>query len=422
MVVYVISKNGQPIMPTQDCRKVRLLLKAGKAKVVRRTPFTIKLTGTAKTYTQSVVLGVDAGSKHVGISASTEKAELFSAELTPRNDVKELMEARRKFRRARRSRTTRHRQPRFDNRVHSKKKGWLAPSVEVKIHNHIQGIRLVTRLLPVTKLVVETAEFDLQALKAEVNGESKPVGVEYQRGEMYGFYNTRQYALWRDGYKCRCCGAATGKFYVVTAEGKSTVSPEDSYVVCERCFKSRSFRFRKRRHWTHPTFMGIMRKTLMVRLKELFPNIIIEETTGAKTKMLREASGLPKSHVNDARCIAGHPTVKPVQENIIKPVRRHNRQIHKATIGKGNYRKLNQTPKYVFGYQLFDKVKLNNEECFIFGRRASGSFDVRHLNGTKVSAGVSYKKLRFLEPRRSLLIERRDATSSPRLKAGVSVA
>ena len=168
--------------------------------------------------------------------------------------------------------------------------------------------------------------------------------------------------------------------------------------------------------------MGIMRKTLMVRLKELFPNIIIEETTGAKTKMLREASGLPKSHVNDARCIAGHPMVKPVQENIIKPVRRHNRQIHKATIGKGGYRKLNQTRQYVVADQLFDKVKLNNEECFIFGRRASGSFDVRHLNGTKVSAGVSYKKLRFLEPRCSLLIERRDATSSPRLKAGVSVA
>lgn len=422
MVVYVISKNGQPIMPTKDCRIVRLLLKTGKAKVVRRTPFTIKLTGTAKTYTQPVVLGVDAGSKHVGISASTEKAELFSAELMPRKDVKELMEARRKFRRARRSRTTRHRQPRFDNRVHSKKKGWLAPSVEVKIHNHIQGIRLVTRLLPVTKLVVETAEFDLQALKAEVNGESKPVGVEYQHGEMYGFYNTRQYALWRDGYKCQCCGTATGKLYVVTAEGKITVSPEDSYVVCERCFKGRSFRFRKRRHWTHPTFMGIMRKTLMVRLKELFPNITIEETTGAKTKMVREASGLPKSHVNDARCITEHPMVKPAQEHIIKPVRRHNRQIHKATIGKGGYRKLNQTPKYVFGYQLFDKVKLNNEECFIFGRRASGSFDVRHLDGTKVSAGVSYKKLKCLEPRQSLLIERRDATSSPCLKTGVSVA
>ena len=405
MTVYVISKNGQPLMPTTDCRKVRLLLKANKAKVVRRTPFTIQLTGTSKTYTQPVVLGIDAGSKHVGISASTEKKELFAAELTPRNDVVKLMDARRAFRCARRNRKTRYRKPRFNNRGRSKHKGWLAPSVEVKIHNHIQGIKMVMNILPISKLIVETAEFDLQALKAEANGQPKPVGIQYQYGEMYGFYNTRQYALWRDGYKCRCCGSAVGKLYVVTAGGKATVSPEDSYVVCEKCFKARNFHFKKRRFWTHPTFMGIMRKTLMERLKAELPNIVIEETTGAETKMLREASGMDKSHVNDARCIAGHPKAKPAQEYIIKPVRRHNRQVHKATICKGGYRKLNQSPKYVFGFQLFDKVKLGDAECFIFGRRASGSFDVQHLNGSKVSASVTYKKLKLVEKRNNLLIE-----------------
>ena len=114
---------------------------------------------------------------------------------------------------------------------------------------------------------------------------------------------------------------------------------------------------------------------------------------------------MDKSHVNDARCIAGHPKAKPAQEYIIKPVRRHNRQVHKATICKGGYRKLNQSPKYVFGFQLFDKVKLGDAECFIFGRRASGSFDVQHLNGSKVSASVTYKKLKLVEKRNNLLIE-----------------
>ena len=47
-MVYVISKTGQPIMPTENHAKVRMLLKSGKAKVVKRTPFTIQLTGTSR--------------------------------------------------------------------------------------------------------------------------------------------------------------------------------------------------------------------------------------------------------------------------------------------------------------------------------------------------------------------------------------
>ena len=70
-MVYVISKTGQPIMPTENHAQVRLLLKSNKAKVVKRTPFTIQLTGTSKTYTQEITLGVDAGFKHVDLSAST---------------------------------------------------------------------------------------------------------------------------------------------------------------------------------------------------------------------------------------------------------------------------------------------------------------------------------------------------------------
>lgn len=102
-------------------------------------------------------------------------------------------------------------------------------------------------------------------------------------------------------------------------------------------------------------------------------------------------------------------------------MRRHNRQIHKQTIFKGGYRKENQALKYVFGYQLFDKVRMpNGREGFIFGRRASGSFDIRTLDGEKLSAGIAYKKLAPIEKRRTILTERRERCSSPCLKAGVS--
>ena len=163
--VYVINKHGRPLMPCSPA-KARHLLDAGKAKVKKRTPFTIQLVYGSSGYTQEVILGVDAGSKTIGVSALTKKEELFAANVIPRNDVVDLLSTRREFRRARRNCKTRYRKPRFDNRVRSKHKGWLAPSVEVKIQEHITTIRRVYDILPVSKVVVETAEFDLQLLKA----------------------------------------------------------------------------------------------------------------------------------------------------------------------------------------------------------------------------------------------------------------
>ena len=157
--VYVINKHGRPLMPCSPA-KARHLLDAGKAKVKKRTPFTIQLVYGSSGYTQEVILGVDAGSKTIGMSASTTKEELLSAEVKPRNDVVDLLSTRREFRRVRRNRKTRYRKPRFDNRVRSKHKGWLAPSVEVKIQEHITSIKRVCRILPVSKVVIETAEFE----------------------------------------------------------------------------------------------------------------------------------------------------------------------------------------------------------------------------------------------------------------------
>ena len=103
--VYVLNKHGRPLMPCSPA-KARHLLDEGKAKVKKRTPFTIQLIYGSSGYTQKVILGVDAGSKTIGVSASTTKEELFSAEVKPRNDVVELVSTRREFRKARRNRKT----------------------------------------------------------------------------------------------------------------------------------------------------------------------------------------------------------------------------------------------------------------------------------------------------------------------------
>lgn len=425
-MVYVLSKSGQPLMPTEDCRKVRLLLKQGLAVVARRTPFTIRLTTKSKTYTQKVVLGIDAGSRTIGISASAEKKELFAAEAYPRNDVVKNLSDRRQFRRARRNRKTRYRKARFNNRVHSKHKGWLAPSVEVKTQEHITLIKRVCKLLPISKIVVETAEFDLQLIKAVMEGRPVPQGEDYQKGEMYGFYNVKQYVLFRDGYRCQCCGLHGNnvRFHIHHKESRKTNgnAPDNLITLCEDCHKKlhsgiiTELRLKRRscQSTRDAAFMGIMRKTLIERLcKEL--DIPVAETKGYITKYTREnILLLPKSHTNDALAIAQGRYGFNLKRRIkirqadriykIKAVRHHNRQLHKASVLKGGIRKTNQAPRYVKDFRLFDKVLYQNKECFVWGRRSSGAFLLRLLDGSKVKDGVSYKKLRLLERSSQYLI------------------
>ena len=413
-------------MPTENHAKVRLLLKSGKATVVKRCPFTIRLIGTSKTFVQKITLGVDAGSKHVGLSATTTKKELLSAELRPRNDVVELMSSRREMRHSRRNRTTRYRQPRFNNRVHSKNKGWLAPSVEVKIWNHIQAIKFVAKLLPLTVIRVETAEFDLQRLKAMEQGKSLPVGTDYQLGEQYNHYNIRQYVLHRDGYKCACCGAKATpkkevKFHVdrvklnthhIESRKTGGDAPDNLITLCEKCHKLHHTgkldipaKKRKLRSTRDAAFMGIMRKTLMQRLKTMFPTIKVCETYGYITKYWRERKNIEKTHISDAFVVTKNFDAARLNKSLlIVPKRQHNRRIHKCKINKGGTRKLNQTPKYVFGYQLFDRVQCLRQEGFIFGRRASGYMDIRKLDGTRIHAGISYKKIQRIEYRKTVLV------------------
>ena len=84
--VFVLNMRGEPLMPTYS-GKARRLLRDGKAKVVKRTPFAIQMLVPTGETRQPITLGVDAGSKTIGLSASTEGEELFSAEVELRNDI-----------------------------------------------------------------------------------------------------------------------------------------------------------------------------------------------------------------------------------------------------------------------------------------------------------------------------------------------
>ena len=423
-MVYVLNIDGQPLMPTERHGKVRRLLKEGNAKVVKRCPFTIRLLYNTTSFTQPINLGVDAGSKHIGLSATTKNKVLYEADVELRNDIVSLLSSRRAARQTRRNRKTRYRKARFNNRVHNKKDGWLAPSVKQKIETHLTVIRKLHEILPISKIIVETASFDIQKIK---NPDIQ--GSEYQQGEQLDFWNVREYVLFRDGHICKNCkGKSKDKILNVHhIESRKTGgdAPNNLITLCETCHKGyhngsiklpktigRGIKF------NDAAFMGIMRWALYNTLRKLYPNV--KMTFGYITKNVRISNGLPKSHYVDARCISENPTAKSLGYYFYqKKVRCHNRQIHKFTVNKGGVRRKNQAEYVVKGFRLFDKVLYKSQEYFVFGRRTSGFFDIRDLQNNKVNNGsISYKKLRLLEKTKKYLTERRTAISSPTLEVG----
>lgn len=409
-MVYVINKQGQALMPTERFGKVRRLLKNSLAHVVCRIPFTIQLDYDTTDYTQPVSLGIDAGSKHIGISATTSEKELYAADVELRNDIVDKLSTRREQRRTRRSRL-RYRKARFNNRVSSKRKGWLAPSVENKIQTHLTIVEKIHKFLPITNIVVETASFDIQ----KINNPSIS-GSEYQQGEQLDFFNVREYVLFRDNHTCQHCkGKSKDKVLNVHhIESRKTGgdSPKNLITLCETCHKAYhrgefELHVKRGKSFRDAAFMGIMRWSFYDRLKNIYPNVSM--TFGYITKNTRITNNLPKEHYVDARCISGNPMSKPLGYYFYqKKVRCQNRQIHKSNFLKGGRKKLNQAPFLVKGFRLFDLVEYQKELYYIFSRRNSGYFDIRKLDGTKVNKGsINCKHLRLIATRKSILIEKR---------------
>ena len=131
-MVYVLNKYGQPLMPTNRHGKVKHLLKDGKAKVIKRCPFTIKLLYDSTNYTQDLTLGVDTGSGTLGTAVSNDNGDiLYMSKVKVRNDITSKMKQRSKYRRNRRNRKTRYRKARWLNRKNSIKKERFSPTMRI---------------------------------------------------------------------------------------------------------------------------------------------------------------------------------------------------------------------------------------------------------------------------------------------------
>ena len=156
-VVYVLAPDRQSLMPC-SCVVARLLLKEGKAKVLRKTPFTITLReGPETTSTQPMTLGMDTGSTVIGSAVSDEQGQVvYLSEIEVRNDIADTMKERAKYRRNRRNRKTRYRPARWLNRRNSIRTDRFSPTMQSKIAAHLREIRFVQSILPISSLVLET--------------------------------------------------------------------------------------------------------------------------------------------------------------------------------------------------------------------------------------------------------------------------
>jgi hypothetical protein len=185
-MVYVLNMRKQPLMPCSS-KKASDLLKAGKAVVQQRTPFTIRLTVATGEAKQPVVVGLDPAFKGVGVCAVANGKEVYAAEVELRTDEVELNSERRMYRRNRRNRLW-YRKPRFLN--WKKTAGRLPSSIRHKLEAHVKVVTNLTEILPVTKVVVEIAAFDIQKIR---NPDIQ--GAEYQQGEQADFYNVRELSV-----------------------------------------------------------------------------------------------------------------------------------------------------------------------------------------------------------------------------------
>lgn len=413
MKVFVVDVNEKPLMPCSP-RTARLLLRSGAAVKFMFNPFTIKMTRETGHYVQKITLGVDPGYQHVGLSATTEKEELYASELELRTDIQEKLATRLEWRRTRRNRLE-YRKPRFSNR--RKPDNWLAPSVRSRLDAHFNEIKRITKILPVSEISLEVAAFDIQKIK---NPDIQ--GAEYQQGTQFGFWNIREYVLWRDGYKCRHCMSKSKDpiLNVHHIESRKTGgdSPVNLVTLCGTCHKAYhagkiKLNFKKGKSFKSETFMGVMRKFLSLKLHVL--SIPIIWTYGYITKHARIANNIAKTHCADAFCIAGNLKAKRLGEYLLrKQVRKRGRQANKANLANGGKWLAKRTDWEIEGFRRFDKVLYDRREVFVWGLRKRGYFLLKTLSGEKAGE-VSFKKLRLIERASNWLSEMRyeAANSSP---------
>ena len=338
MTIFVIAEDGTKLMPTSNIKKVRKLLRTGRAVICKHKPFTIKLTYNTTKYTQSIEFKEDAGYQNIGVSACSAKHEYISETRVLLKDEVERHNDCRKHRRARRN-SLRYRKPRFDNRRATKQLGWLAPSINNKMNQHLRVLDIYYSVMPITSVVIEVAQFDTQVLKAVQEGKSLPSGTDYQHGERYGYDTLREAVFARDGYKCICCSRNAIVDNLILRMHHLGYWKEDRTnrlsnlaTVCTKCHTSKNHKPGGKLYGLRPitkkmssaAFMNSVKYQIVKQIKNSY-SLPVSVTFGTITKRTRNDRNIIKSHANDAYCMGEYYPKHRAKTIIYQKRRRNNR-------------------------------------------------------------------------------------------------
>ena len=416
--VFVLDNHKQPLSPCSPAR-ARMLLRKGKAAVYRRYPFTIILKHRTGGNVQPVELKLDPGSKTTGVALVQQKgngaAVIFAAEIQHRGAaIKKALSTRRAQRRSRRSRKTRYRAPRFDNRTRSK--GWLPPSLQSRVDNVHSWAKRLHRLCPISSIAVETVRFDMQ--KVDNPGIS---GSEYQQGTLLG-YELREYILEKWQRRCAYCGAESVPLeieHVVPRSKGGSNRVSNLTLSCRDCNQQKGNRsvqeflagkpevLKKilsglRRPLNDAAAVNATRYAIGTALKTL--GLPTTFWSGGRTKFNRTGQDYPKAHWIDAACVGeSGKTVRldPKQQPLtIKATGRGSRQM--CRVDKFGFpRTKAKGARIVKGFRTGDLVKAavpsGKKAGVHLGRvavRTSGSFNIATAAGT--IQGISHRYCRIV--------------------------
>ncbi|WP_318433686.1 RNA-guided endonuclease IscB [Photobacterium leiognathi] len=389
MFVFVLNKNGKALMPCKP-QKARVLLKRDDAKVVKRTPFIIKLIGGCSGYKQNLIAGMDTGSKYIGCAVVGLGKVIYQANIAIRQNVSKKMQQRTMYRRNRRSRKCRYRPARWANRASMRKKGRIAPSIKSKVDSHLRERDFVESILPITRWKVELANFDIHKV-------SNPFvsGTEYQNGDLKGYNNVKAYVLSRDGYKCQFDRKGikhSQKLHVhhlfFRSNGGTDV-PSNLLTLCETCHNdlhAGKFELSTKRSKTkHATEMGVVKSQLEKQW------LGFEAIFGYETKFKRETLlKLPKTHHFDAVavCCEDGEWVEP-----------SNTVYFKRHVATGDYQQTKgiRSEKRIptgklFGLRKYDLIQTDKGIGFVKGKRSSGYFAIDNILGETITTSLNVKK------------------------------
>lgn len=335
---FVLDANGTKLAPT-SANKGWFLIRKGRAVLIERFPMVIQLNRIVENPICDIVLGIDDGSKYVGVAfvqkCNAKNKVVFKGVIKHRQDVKKLMCARAGYRRLRRQ-EKRYRPARFSNRAASKRKGRLPPSILQKRQAIMRLVNRIGKWIGIGGIILEDVAIDIRALSDSY----KPYRWQYQQSNRLD-ENLRKAVILRDG-KCMVCGkknCVLEAHHIIPKRMSGADTLLNLITLCRDCHKGvagdeltyadkfqkiisgKSVRFDYAQH----VMQG--KKWLWLQLSSVAPLCL---TDGGTTANRRIDWGVEKSHSNDAVVICGlKPVAVPNKEWQIKP-KRKKRKIKNA--------------------------------------------------------------------------------------------